>query len=89
MPEVSSLSLSPAYVAGSSFPAPQKLLYDRKSAAYVLSISVRALDHLISQKQLNASRLGKKVMLAHNELARFSRSNHLSLTKNTEPGPVN
>jgi hypothetical protein len=58
----------------------QKLLYDRRSAAYALSISVRSLDYLIGNKQLNAIRLGRKVMLTHGELTKFCRSNHFGLT---------
>jgi len=58
----------------------QKLLYDRRSAAFALSISVRSLDYLIANKHLNASRLGKKIMLSHTELVKFSRANHPALT---------
>ena len=31
---------------------PEKILYDRKSAAYVLSICVRSLDYLVANKKL-------------------------------------
>jgi len=72
MPEV---SLFP------SQPQPTKLLYDRKSAAFVLSISVRSLDYLIAQKRLNTIRLGKKIMLGHGELVKFCRGNHFTLTQ--------
>jgi hypothetical protein len=37
---------------------PTKILYDRKCAAYALSISVRSLDYLIANKRLNTSKLG-------------------------------
>jgi hypothetical protein len=42
-----------------------RLLYDRKGAARQLSISVRSLDYLIAGKQLDTSRIGKKVMISH------------------------
>jgi hypothetical protein len=61
-------------------PQPVKLLYDRKSAAYVLSISVRSLDYLISQKRLATIRLGRKVMIGHGALVQFTRANHFTLT---------
>jgi len=64
----------------SSQSQPTKLLYDRRSAAFALSISIRSLDYLIARKHLNATRLGKKIMLGHGELARFSRANHIYLT---------
>ncbi|ADW69072.1 hypothetical protein AciX9_2027 [Granulicella tundricola MP5ACTX9] len=85
MPEVLSLPVFPAYVVGSLSPAPQKLLYDRKSAAYVLSISTRSLDWLVSQKQLATRRLGKKVMITHGELVRFARADHFHLTQAPSP----
>jgi excisionase family DNA binding protein len=53
-----------------------RLLYDRKEAARQLSISVRSLDYLISNKELQTRRLGKKVMVPHAELVRFASSNH-------------
>ncbi|MGD0905009.1 MAG: hypothetical protein ABR924_19075 [Terracidiphilus sp.] len=53
-----------------------RLLYDRKSAAQQLSISVRSLDYLIQQQRIATRRIGKKVMVQHTELARFSRGNH-------------
>jgi len=59
----------------------QKFLYDRKSAAYALSISTRSLDYLVANRQLNATRLGKKVMFTQGELSKFCRSNHAALTQ--------
>jgi hypothetical protein len=56
--------------------AQPKLLYDRKSAAHALSISVRSLDYLIARKELAFRKIGKKVMIQHAELLRFSRQNH-------------
>lgn len=59
---------------------PQKLLYSRKDAAHALSISVRSLDHLIAKKLLETRRLGKKVLIPHGALVRFSRADHFELT---------
>jgi len=56
-----------------------RLLCDRKSAAKQLSISVRSLDYLISGKHLTARRIGKKVLIPHGELVRFSRADHFKL----------
>ena len=54
----------------------EKLLYDRKSAAFALSISPRTLDTLIANKMLSTRRLGKKVMITAGELRRFARADH-------------
>lgn len=37
-----------------------RLLYDRKTAARMLSISVRSLDYLIAAKRLDTRRIGKR-----------------------------
>ena len=50
----------------------EKLLYDRKSAAHALSISVRSLDYLLSQRAFRARRIGKKVLIPASELKRFA-----------------
>jgi hypothetical protein len=81
MPEVSSFSdVLPSLSASADIASTPKLLYDRKSAAYALSISIRSLDYLISLKKINTIRLGSKVMVNHGELLKFSRANHPTLT---------
>jgi excisionase family DNA binding protein len=57
----------------------ERLLYDRKSAAQQLSISVRALDRLVANKCLTARRIGSRVLIAHNELAKFARADHFTM----------
>ena len=76
MPEVSS-EVSPAHHAPQTI---QKILYDRKSAAFAISVSLRSLDYLISLKKINTIRLGSKVMISHDSLVKFSQANHASLT---------
>lgn len=67
--------------ASTSTPDVPKLLYDRKSSAYALSISIRSLDYLIANKKLAFRKLGKKIMIPHGELVRFSRMDHASLSE--------
>ena len=54
----------------------QKLLYDRKSAAYALSVSIRTVDYLIATKKLAFLKLGRKVMIRASEMERFAACNH-------------
>jgi len=56
-----------------------RLLYDRKSAALQLSISVRSLDYLISKKELAVRRMGKKILIPRSELVKFARKDHKSV----------
>jgi len=53
-----------------------RLLYDRKSAALQLSISVRSLDYLIARQALSTRRIASKVLIPHSELVRFARGQH-------------
>jgi excisionase family DNA binding protein len=52
------------------------MLYSRTEAARQLSISVRTLDYLIAGKQLETRRIGKKVLITHASLVRYSQGNH-------------
>lgn len=61
----------------SCFEAP-RVLYERKDAARLLSISLSSLDRLIANKQLAARRIYRRVLIPHTELMRFSRSDHFA-----------
>lgn len=54
----------------------QKLLVSRHEAALRLSISERAIDYLIANKQIATRRIGSRVLIPVTELQRFSRSDH-------------
>ncbi len=54
----------------------EKFLIGRVEAAGMLSISCRALDYLVANKQLLIRRIGTRVLIPVSELRRFSRSNH-------------
>ena len=54
----------------------EKILFDRKSAALALSISVRSLDYLIAGGQLKTRRIGRKVLVHRSELRRFAQADH-------------
>jgi hypothetical protein len=53
-----------------------KLLVGREEAASMLSISCRALDYLVANKQLVARRIGARVLIPMADLKRFSRGDH-------------
>jgi hypothetical protein len=53
-----------------------KLLVGRAEAAGMLSISCRALDYLVANKQLLIRRIGTRVLIPVAELRKFSRSDH-------------
>lgn len=55
---------------------PEKILYDRKSAAYALSICIRSLDYLLANKKLTFRRIGRKVLIPAAELRRYASGDH-------------
>ena len=56
--------------------AEEKLLVGRTEAADMLSISPRALDYLVANKQLAIRRIGTRVLIPVSELRRFSKGDH-------------
>jgi excisionase family DNA binding protein len=53
-----------------------RLLIGRSEAAQMLSISERALDYLVANKQLSARRIGSRVLIPTSDLKRYSRADH-------------
>jgi hypothetical protein len=58
-----------------------RILYDRKSAATQLSISLRGLAYILSRGELSTRRFGNKVLIPHSELVRWARSHHTDSVK--------
>ncbi len=62
--------------ARASLAPESRILVGRIEAAEMLSISCRALDYLVSSKQLSVRRIGARVLIAVADLKRFSGSDH-------------
>lgn len=75
-PEVSEALLSETPVS--------KLAYSKKEAARTLSIGVRTLDYLIGSGELEARRVGRRVIIPHGALVRFLRGDHPSGRKSED-----
>jgi excisionase family DNA binding protein len=54
----------------------EKIQIGRQEAAAVLSISQRALDYLVANKQLQVRRIGSRVLIPRSELLRLARVDH-------------
>jgi excisionase family DNA binding protein len=50
----------------------QKILYTKREAAALLSISTGMLDNLIAHRRLLVRRLGRRVLVSMTELERFA-----------------
>ena len=54
----------------------EPLLYTKKQAAHLLSVSLRTIDNLIARRELPIRRLGKRVLIPRRGLEQFLRSDH-------------
>ena len=69
-------TVQPATAAhGAAMPFP-KLMYSKREAAEMLSISIRTLDYLITNNRITIRRIGKRILIQHQELVRFSKQDH-------------
>jgi excisionase family DNA binding protein len=53
-----------------------KILASREEAAQMLSISQRALDHLIATRRMPTRRIGGRVLIPVSELRKYARTDH-------------
>jgi len=60
-------------------PMTQKVLYTKREAAQLLSISVRSLDYLIVSQQLPTRRIGRRVLVHRESIEQFARIDHVSI----------
>lgn len=56
----------------------EKLLYGKREAAQLLSVSVRTLDNLIARKELCVRRCGRRVLISRRALEEFARRDHFA-----------
>jgi excisionase family DNA binding protein len=57
----------------------QKVLYTKREAAQLLSISVRCLDYLITSHQMPSRRIGRRVLLHRDAIEQFASVDHKSI----------
>ncbi len=57
----------------------ENLLLSKKETARILSLSVRTVEYIIARKDLEAIRVGRRVLVSAKSLKAFARKNH--------PGP--
>ena len=65
--------------------ATEKVLYTKREAAHLLSISLRSLDYLIFSQQLPARRIGRRVLLHRDSIEQFARRDHISIRMTVSP----
>ena len=66
-------------------PATEKVLYTKREAAQLLSISLRSIDYLIFSQQLPTRRIGRRVLVHRDAIEQFARRDHVSIRLVTSP----
>ena len=66
----------------------ERLLYDRKSAALALGISIRGLDYLIAEGKVRVRRLGKRVLVPRAELERLAAKDQPRIAPEEQDRPL-
>ena len=56
-----------------------KVLYTKREAAQLLSISVRSLEYLIVSRELPTRRIGRRVLIHRDSIEQFARTDHMSI----------
>lgn len=56
-----------------------RLLYSRQESAYQWSISVRAVDYMISAGTVHVRRIGGRILIPHSELIRIAKFDQIEL----------
>lgn len=67
-------------------PSTEKLLYTKREAAGLLSISLRSLDYLIFNRQLPARRIGRRVLVHRDAIEQFARRDHVAVRTSVGTG---
>jgi hypothetical protein len=62
----------------------QKLLFDRKTAAWALSVSIRTLDYALAAGAFETRRIGRKTLITAGSLKRYAAANHFGPVSGTE-----
>lgn len=59
----------------------EKLLYNRKEAASLLSVSVQSLDKLVHAGRLRCVRVGKRLLIPPEALQEFTREDRATRSR--------
>ncbi len=66
-------------------PATEKVLYTKREAAQLLSVSLRTIDYLIFSQQLPARRIGRRVLVHRDSIEQFALRDHISIRMTVSP----
>lgn len=59
-----------------------KLLYTKREAAHLLSLSVRSIDYLITNREIASRRVGRRVLIHGDVIEQFAKRDHVCIRQN-------
>ena len=65
-----------------------KLLYTKREAAQLLSLSVRSIDYLITSCEIASRRVGRRVLIHRDAIERFARQDHFAIRERKTARPA-
>jgi hypothetical protein len=66
----------------------ERLLYDRKTAARLLSVSVRTIDYALARGEFEWRKIGRRKLITARSLKRWASSNHYGSVKGPQQDKV-
>ena len=63
----------------------ERLLYDRKTAALVLSVSIRTIDYALSRQEFEWRKIGRRKLITAKSLRSWANKNHYGSVKESKP----
>jgi excisionase family DNA binding protein len=60
------------------------LLLSKHEAAWMLGISIRSLEHLISRKQIPTRKIGRRVLITRSAIESFAKAQNPDKTSDEE-----
>ena len=68
--------------------AQPKILYTKREAAQLLSLSVRSIDYLITSCEIASRRVGRRVLIHRDAIERFARQDHFAIRERQTARPA-
>jgi hypothetical protein len=65
----------------------ERLLYDRKTASILLSVSIRTIDYALAHQEFEWRKVGRGKLITNRSLKSWANRNHYGSVK--EPKPEN
>jgi hypothetical protein len=63
----------------------ERLLYDRKTASILLSVSIRTIDYALAHQEFEWRKVGRRKLITNRSLKSWASRNHYGSVKEPKP----